>query len=73
LLSKWIVKLLNEDGLWQQVLKKKYMKGKALSQAAKKKEDSHFWAGLMEVKDLVLQRGRFRVRDGSRIRFWEDL
>jgi hypothetical protein len=22
LLSKWIVKLLNEDGLWQQVLKK---------------------------------------------------
>jgi hypothetical protein len=37
------------------------------------KEDSHFWAGLVEVKDLVLQRGRFRVQDGSQTRFWEDL
>jgi hypothetical protein len=27
----------------------------------------------MEVKDLVLQRGRFRVQDGSQARFWEDL
>jgi hypothetical protein len=27
----------------------------------------------MEVKDLVLQRGRFRVQDGSQTRFWEDL
>jgi hypothetical protein len=73
LLSKWIVKLLNEDGLWQQVLTKKYLRGRMLSQVAKKKGDSHFWAGLMEVKDLVLQRGRFRVHDGSQTRFWEDL
>jgi hypothetical protein len=27
----------------------------------------------MDVKDLVLQRGRFRVQDGSQTRFWEDL
>jgi hypothetical protein len=73
LLSKWIVKLLNEDGMWQQMLKKKYLKGRTLSHVAKKKGDSRFWAGLMEVKDLVLQRGRFRVQDGSQNRFWEDL
>jgi hypothetical protein len=73
LLSKWIVKLLNGDGLWQQVLKKKYLKGRTLSQVAKKKGDSHFWSVLMEVKDLVLQIGRFRVQDGSQTRFWEDL
>jgi hypothetical protein len=47
LLSKCIVKLLNEDGMWQQVLKKKYLNGKSLSQVARKKGDSHFWAGLM--------------------------
>jgi hypothetical protein len=40
--------------MWQQGLKNKYLKGKSLSQVAKKKGDSHFWAGLMEVKDLVL-------------------
>jgi hypothetical protein len=68
-LSKWI---LNEDGIWQQVLKKKYLKGRMLSQVEKKNGNSHFWADLMEVKDLVLQRGRFRVQDGSQTRFWED-
>jgi hypothetical protein len=41
-LSKWIVKLLNEDGLWHQVLKKRYLKGRTLSQVVKKKGDSHF-------------------------------
>jgi hypothetical protein len=63
---------LNEDGLWQQILKKKYLKGKTLSQVVKKAGDSHFWSGLMEVKDLVLLRGRFKVQDGTQARFWED-
>jgi hypothetical protein len=27
----------------------------------------------MEVKNLVLERGRFQVQDGSQARFWEDL
>jgi hypothetical protein len=35
LLSKWIIKLLNEDGLWQHLLKKKYLKGRTLSQVKK--------------------------------------
>jgi hypothetical protein len=73
LLSKWILKLINEDGLWKQMLKKKYLKGKTLSQVQKKNGDSQLWSGLMEVKDLVLQRGRFRVQDGTQTRFWEDL
>jgi hypothetical protein len=42
LLSKWVIKLLNEDGLWQEILRKKYLKGKTLSQVVKKAGDSHF-------------------------------
>jgi hypothetical protein len=56
LLSKWIIKLINEDGLWQQLLKNKYLKGRTLSQVDRKKGDSQFWSGLMEVKNLVLER-----------------
>jgi hypothetical protein len=73
LLSKWIVKLLNEEGLWQQILKRKYLKNKILSQVEKKKGDSHFWSGLMQVKKLVLERGRFKIQNGTQTRFWEDL
>jgi hypothetical protein len=27
----------------------------------------------MEVKKLMLERGRFKVHDGAQTRFWEDL
>jgi hypothetical protein len=31
LLSKWLFKLLNEDGVWQQLLRNKYLKNKTLT------------------------------------------
>jgi hypothetical protein len=34
--------------------------------------DSHFWAGLMKVKDEFLSMGRFDLGDGSQVQFWED-
>ena len=36
LLSKWLFKLLNEEGMWQTILKRKYLGNKVLSQVAKK-------------------------------------
>jgi hypothetical protein len=59
--------------MWQQVLTKKYLKGKTLSQVEKMKRDSHFLSGLMEIKKLVMERGRFKVQHASQTRFWEDL
>ena len=50
LLSKWLFKLLNEDGIWQELIRNKYIKNKTLSQVTKKPGDSHFWMGLMGVK-----------------------
>ena len=32
-----------------------------------------FWAGLMDVKDLLFQNGRFKVNSGTQTRFWEDI
>ena len=31
LLSKWLFKLTNEDGIWQQILRKKHLKFKTLT------------------------------------------
>jgi hypothetical protein len=72
-LSKWLFKLLNEEGLWQDLLRKKYLKNKTLSQVETKKGDSQFWSGLMEVKKEFLDRGRFVVHEGNQVLFWEDL
>ncbi|WVZ85896.1 hypothetical protein U9M48_032754 [Paspalum notatum var. saurae] len=57
LLSKWLFKLLNEDGSWQRLIKKR---------------DSHFWSGLMNVKEQFLSFSSFRTRNGRCVRFWED-
>ena len=32
LLNKWLFRLLNEDGVWQQLLRNKYLRDKTLTQ-----------------------------------------
>ena len=72
LLSKWLFKLLNGDGVWQQLLKSKYLKDKTLTQVQYMPGDSQFWAGLMKVKGDFLSLGKFDLGYGSQVRFWED-
>jgi hypothetical protein len=73
LLSKWLYKLLTSDGMWQQLIHNKYLNSKPLSQAFWKPGDSHFWAGLMKVKQDFLRFGSFTIKNGSQIRLWEDI
>ena len=72
LLSKWIVKLCNEDGMSQELLRNKYLTNRTLSGYEKKPMDSHFWKGLMNVKDTVLSYGTCKIGDGTLTRFSED-
>ena len=73
LLGKWLYNLLTSDGVWQTLLKRKYISTKALSQVLWKPGDSHFWAGLMATKKDFYRFGVFKIKDGSEIRFWEDI
>ena len=72
LLSKWVFKLLTEEGIWQQVLGRKYLKNNTLAQVSKRPGDSQFWVGLVEVKEFMLERGKFLVNNGEQTKFWED-
>jgi hypothetical protein len=73
LLAKWIVNLLNTDGTWQSLLRNKYLRTKTLTQVSSKPNDSHFWRGLMRIKDEVLSKGSFVIKDGTNTRFWDDM
>lgn len=72
LLSKWLSKLLNKDRLWQEVLKKKYLKENCLPQVIEQPRDSHFLLGLMNVRDILLKHGSFKVTNEIGTSFWED-
>jgi hypothetical protein len=72
LISKWLFKLLNEEGIWQTLLRNKYLSSKCLSQVQIKPRDSHFWKGLLKAREDFLRCGTFKIKDGSQTRFWED-
>jgi hypothetical protein len=72
LLSKWLYKLINEEGLWQDLLRNKYMQHKSIGHVQRKPEDSYFWSGLTRIKECFLEHGTFIINDGTNTRFWED-
>jgi hypothetical protein len=67
LLSKWLFKLINEEGLWQNILKKKYLRTQTITHVQKKPGDSHFLSGLMNVKEYFLNLGHFQLNNGRNI------
>jgi hypothetical protein len=54
------------------MLRSKYLNNKSLTQVKAKPTNSHFWRGLMKVKDEVLACGSFQIKNGTQTRFWED-
>jgi hypothetical protein len=51
ILSKWLFKLINEEGLWQTILQKKYLSRYTIGKVERKSGDSHFWSRLMKAKE----------------------
>jgi hypothetical protein len=65
MLSEWLFKILNEqEGVWLELIRNKYLHSKSLSQVSTKPNDSHFSKGRMKVKEEFFARGSFRVGNG---------
>ena len=62
----------NVDSPWQNLLRNKYLTTKSLTQVQAGPTDSHFWRGLMRIKDEILAMGSFNIKDETQTRFWED-
>ena len=72
LLSKWFFKLLNEQGVWQELLSNKYLGGKTLAQVKSKPSDSPFWKGVLKNQKDFFSNDYFIIGNGQGTRFWED-
>jgi hypothetical protein len=71
-LSKSLLKKPNlptEDGVWQQLLRKKYVGSKAISRVLWKPHDSYFRVGIIATKKHFFPYDYFFIRGGSEIRF----
>jgi hypothetical protein len=67
-----LFRLINEEGVWQTILRNKYLKNRTITQVQHQLGDSHFWFELMKAKEDILRMGWFKLGDGTQIHFWED-
>jgi hypothetical protein len=70
LLYKWWWQLEKEDGLWQQIVRYKYMHNKSIHDISHKINDSPMWADLLKVKNIYLQGRGVVTKDGTMTRFY---
>jgi hypothetical protein len=72
LLCKWLWKIDREDGLWQQIIKFKYLRKDTICSVHHKQSDSPIWADLPKVRDIYIQGRKFIIGNGKKILFWKD-
>lgn len=72
LLCKWWWKIENEDGLWQSLIRKKFLHNNSIAFVKHHVNDSPCWHDLIKVKDLYMLGSKILVNNGNIARFWED-
>jgi hypothetical protein len=72
LMCKWWWRLEKEEGLWQEIIRYKYMREKSIFDVRHKLNDSPIWSDLLKVKDIYLQGRGVKIGKGNLTRFWLD-
>lgn len=73
LLCKWWWKLEVESGLWQDIVKHKYLRKDSILSVKHKQTDSPICADLIKIKEVYLQGRKMRVKSGKSTLFWKDV
>jgi hypothetical protein len=72
LLSKWWWKLENKNGLWQEIVRYKYLRNNSIHDVCHKLNDSQMWYDLLKIKSIYLQGRNVSIKNGESVRFWWD-
>jgi hypothetical protein len=69
LLCKWWWRLENEEGLWQNIVKAKYVKGSPIAAIKHRPSDSPIWTDLLKIRHLYMRNRSVKVNNGQSILF----
>jgi hypothetical protein len=72
LLCKWWWKLDTEQGLWQDIVKAKYLRNKSVANVTSRFNDSPCWKGLLKVKNTYMVGRKVNLRKGNICRLRHD-
>jgi hypothetical protein len=72
LLCKWWWALENEKGLWQDIVKIKYVNNFPICSIPFRFNDSSVWSDLLKIRRTYLQGRELKINNGHLVRFWLD-
>jgi len=64
--------MFENNSLWVDVMRSKYLKHTSLLECITKSSDSPAWKSILRSRALLLKGLRWRVGDGTKIKFWQD-
>jgi hypothetical protein len=73
LMLKWVWKLYqNDEGLWADLIRAKYLRGRDLFSKETSANGSQFWKSIQKLKWFFKLGAKHEVRNGKRTFFWLD-
>jgi hypothetical protein len=72
LFCKWWWKLEHEEGLWQEIVRKKYKINRGITLLKRNVRNSPIWNDLLKVKQLYLKGRLISIGNGQSTSFWDD-
>jgi hypothetical protein len=72
LLCKWWWKLETLDGLWQDIIKAKYLRNKTVATVTSRFNNSPCWKVILEVKETYFAGINVVLNNGNITRLWKD-
>ena len=60
-----VVEAEHEEGLWQNLVQKKYLRGALVSTVSPKMGDSPIWTDMLKIRHIYLRGRRVVVKNGQ--------
>lgn len=72
LMVKWWWKLDTQVGLWQDIVKARYLCNKTVATVSPRFSDLPCWKNLLKVRDLYMVGRKIKTESGNLTRLWKD-
>lgn len=72
LMVKWWWKLDTQKGIWQDIIKARYLSNKTVAMVGPRFSDSPCWKALLMVKEIYMIGRKIKLGSGALDRLWKD-
>lgn len=72
LMVKWWWKLETQKGLWQDIVRARYLRNKTVADVTPRFSDSPCWKALLKVKEVYMIGRKIETKSWNITRMWKD-